>query len=218
MTDTAERISNAIKQKGLSYAQLEKISGVSKSALQRYATGKTKKIPIDVMERIASALSTTLAYLMGWTDDMEIPSQSFELMDELRNASGTIAQNIKKMRDKLQISSTELAKKAHLPLTIVEQYEAGATAIEPNELRLIADALEISIAALTEIAIPYYYLSDEGRAFLYHNAPTPEEMGEGFPYPYDEATNKLIAKVLKMTSNQREQLLDFLVAFKIKDD
>ena len=69
MTDRAERISNAIKAKGLSYAELEKITGVSKSALQRYASGETKKIPVDVVESIAAATGVTAKYLMGWDFD-----------------------------------------------------------------------------------------------------------------------------------------------------
>ena len=72
MTDRAERISNAIKAKGLSYAELEKITGVSKSALQRYASGETKKIPVDVVESIAAATGVTAKYLMGWDNESNI--------------------------------------------------------------------------------------------------------------------------------------------------
>ena len=68
MVNRAERISNAIKSKGLSYAELERITGVSKSALQRYASGETKKIPVDVLERIAAATGVTARYLMGWDE------------------------------------------------------------------------------------------------------------------------------------------------------
>lgn len=37
------RLLQAIHNSGYSYAELEKRSGISKSALQRYATGTTKK-------------------------------------------------------------------------------------------------------------------------------------------------------------------------------
>ena len=72
MIDRAERISNAIKSKGLSYAELEKLTGVSKSALQRYASGETKKIPVDAIESIAAATGVTARYLMGWDDESNI--------------------------------------------------------------------------------------------------------------------------------------------------
>ncbi len=64
----SERISNAIIKSGYSYQELEKITGVSKSSLQRYATGETRKIPIDSIEAIAAATGKDARYLMGWDD------------------------------------------------------------------------------------------------------------------------------------------------------
>lgn len=66
MDERAKRISEAIENSGLSYPELERITGVSKSSLQRYATGVTKKIPIDCIELIAKATGTDAKYLMGW--------------------------------------------------------------------------------------------------------------------------------------------------------
>lgn len=74
MINRAERISQAIKSKGLSYAELEKLTGVSKSALQRYASGETKKIPIDVVEQIAAATGVSARYLMGWEEPESKPA------------------------------------------------------------------------------------------------------------------------------------------------
>lgn len=63
------RIRQACKKKGISYGNLSKATGISKSALQRYATGETKNIPIEKIEKIALALGVTPQYLAGWTDD-----------------------------------------------------------------------------------------------------------------------------------------------------
>ena len=68
MDERAERIKEAIRKKGISYAELERLTGVSHSALQRYASGKTKKIPIDVIEKIADATGVTARYLMCWDE------------------------------------------------------------------------------------------------------------------------------------------------------
>lgn len=65
----AIRIKEAIEKSGYSYAELEKITGISKSSLQRYATGETKKIPIDCIEKIASATGVSAKYLMGWEEN-----------------------------------------------------------------------------------------------------------------------------------------------------
>ncbi len=66
METLAKRISALIAEKGLSYGELEKRTSIPKSALQRYATGATGKIPINRVQSIAKALGTTAEYLMGW--------------------------------------------------------------------------------------------------------------------------------------------------------
>lgn len=68
MEERTKRINEAIEKSGLSYPELEKLTGISKSSLQRYATGVTKKIPIDCIEKIAEATKTDARYLMGWDD------------------------------------------------------------------------------------------------------------------------------------------------------
>lgn len=66
MSEISERMFDSIKKANMSYGELAKITGIPKSALQRYATGETEKIPIDRLERIASALNVSASYLMGW--------------------------------------------------------------------------------------------------------------------------------------------------------
>ena len=79
MIDRAERIRIAIARKKLSYTELERLTGVSKSALQRYASGETKKIPVDVIEKIADATGVTAKYLMGWEEmDESVQSENPE--------------------------------------------------------------------------------------------------------------------------------------------
>lgn len=66
MSDISDRILAIIQEKELSYGDLSDKTGIPKSALQRYATGQTEKIPIDRLQKIASAIGTTPGYLMGW--------------------------------------------------------------------------------------------------------------------------------------------------------
>ena len=61
-----KRLKESIENSEMSYVELEKKTGISKSALQRYATGSTKKIPIDVIQAIASAVNVSAAWIMGW--------------------------------------------------------------------------------------------------------------------------------------------------------
>lgn len=69
MSEIHERLLKAIQESGLSYGELYKITGIGKSVLQRYATGKTPKIPLPRLEQLAQALNVSAAWLMGWTDE-----------------------------------------------------------------------------------------------------------------------------------------------------
>lgn len=66
-----ERIKLLIEQSGLSYQELEKKTGVKKSSLQRYASGTTIKIPLDVIEKLAKAFNVSREYLIGLDVPME---------------------------------------------------------------------------------------------------------------------------------------------------
>lgn len=68
MKTTSERILQSIKSSGISYGTLSKLTGISKSALQRYAMGQTTKIPAEKLEKIAVALNAEPGYFMGWSD------------------------------------------------------------------------------------------------------------------------------------------------------
>lgn len=68
MSDISARILTAISNSNLSYGELSKLTGIPKSALQRYATGETGKIPINRIEAIAKATHVTPEYLMGWAE------------------------------------------------------------------------------------------------------------------------------------------------------
>lgn len=69
MSDISDRILNIILEKEISYGELADKTGIPKSALQRYATGQTEKIPIDRLQIIATEIGTTPEYLMGWNSD-----------------------------------------------------------------------------------------------------------------------------------------------------
>lgn len=64
-----KRIYECIHNSGLSYAELSNRTGIAKSALHRYATGQTKKIPIDAVRLIADATGVSTSYIMGWEDN-----------------------------------------------------------------------------------------------------------------------------------------------------
>lgn len=184
-------------------------TGIPKSAMSQYLSGAFR----PKQERtylIAQALQTTPEYLLGFTDSMEIPDAPLGIVDGLRNSSEKIAHNMKLMRKSRKMSQEELAKLANLPLKTVERYEIGIYPPDIDDLLPIADALGISVAALTGISIPVYELSEEGLAFFKHNSPTGEEMGMGYPSPTDEIANKIYHRVLKMTPQQKQKAWEII--------
>jgi transcriptional regulator with XRE-family HTH domain len=73
----SDRIKALVEQSGNSYQELEKITGIKKSSLQRYATGETAKIPLNVIEKLSNAFSVSQEYLMGWSDSPKFNLQLF---------------------------------------------------------------------------------------------------------------------------------------------
>lgn len=75
MSTRSERIKSLIEQSGMSYQELEKTTGIKKSSLQRYASGVTTKIPLDVIEKLSVAFHVSQEYLMGWEEKKKSPSE-----------------------------------------------------------------------------------------------------------------------------------------------
>ena len=77
MKETSDRIKSAILNSKLTYRELEEKTGIPRSAIHRYGSGFTDNIPIDRLEKLAKALGTTPAYLLGWTDYMDAEDAEF---------------------------------------------------------------------------------------------------------------------------------------------
>ena len=104
--DFKELIKKRREELGMSYQELSNKTGFSKSVLQRYETGTTKKIPANRIEKIAKALNTTPAYLMGWQpnelEDEEgegVETMTNEEKKELLNALKVVRNECKKHMD-----------------------------------------------------------------------------------------------------------------------
>ena len=75
MSTRADRIKSLIEESGKSYQELERLTGVKKSSLQRYASGTTTKIPLDVIAKLSIAFNVSQEYLMGWEEKENSPSE-----------------------------------------------------------------------------------------------------------------------------------------------
>ncbi len=64
-----ERLQQAMAESELSYGDIANITGIPKSAVHRYISGETPKIPLDRLEKIAQAMGVSAAWIMGWSDN-----------------------------------------------------------------------------------------------------------------------------------------------------
>lgn len=65
-----QRIKARREELGISAEELGQKIGKAKTTIYRYELGLIEKLPTSVLESIASALRTSPAYLMGWTDNI----------------------------------------------------------------------------------------------------------------------------------------------------
>lgn len=65
MEQLHKRINNIRKSKNITFSELEELTSIHKSTLNRYLTGEIKEIPVNAAVKIANALEITLYELLG---------------------------------------------------------------------------------------------------------------------------------------------------------
>ena len=109
MSIRSERIKALIEQSQRSYIELEKITGIKKSSLQRYASGVTTKIPLDVIEKLSVAFGVSQEYLMGWDDNSEKAPPSEQ---DLTEGEKMVLELFRKIPEDRQAEALELLRVA----------------------------------------------------------------------------------------------------------
>ena len=90
LNDIAIKLYASFKKSGYSYSELSKLTGIPKSALQRYITGDTKKIPINKLQIICEKLDVDVKSVLGW-DEVPDPDEIAENLREKDKPSPRIA-------------------------------------------------------------------------------------------------------------------------------
>lgn len=81
MAERIKRLNEVVQSKHLTYVELEKLTGVSKSSIQRYLTGQTEKIPIDFFEKVARVTDTPIDYLTCFDKKIASADSRDDLVD-----------------------------------------------------------------------------------------------------------------------------------------
>ncbi len=128
MDERAMRINEAIINSGYSYPELARITGISKSSLQRYATGETRKIPIDSIEAIAKATNVDPRYLMCW-DNESIKTYKFvKTLTDPEHVSAQVKEE-DKVIDRMLATSRVYDPDSMVPVPVVGNVAAGYTCL-----------------------------------------------------------------------------------------
>ncbi len=70
-TETGKRIKKKREALGMTMEELGKYIGVNRSTIKRYEDGETRNIKLAILEKIASVLNTTTAYLYDGKDEFD---------------------------------------------------------------------------------------------------------------------------------------------------
>ena len=69
MSEMPRKISQLRKEQNKTLEDIAKVVGVGKSTVRKWETGMIANMRRDKIAKLAEALQTTPAYLMGWEDD-----------------------------------------------------------------------------------------------------------------------------------------------------
>ena len=80
-----QRIKSRRKELKISAEELGKKLGKDRSTIYRYEKGDIENLPLDILEPIAQALSTTPQYLMGWEKEQKKNDTLADIVVRMRN-------------------------------------------------------------------------------------------------------------------------------------
>ena len=124
-----------MKLSGFTLLELQEKTGIPKSAIQRYASGHTDKIPIDRVKKIATAMNVSMAYLIGYENDdltkcVESKTTSNNMKNKRRDIKMEITLNqeaLTKVLDEITLAKLVEAEK------IKSEYEQKKFEVELSE-------------------------------------------------------------------------------------
>lgn len=67
-----EKIKKRREELGLTLQEVGEHLGVSKATVQRYESGEIKNLKLESIEKLATVLKISPAYLMGWEDNKSL--------------------------------------------------------------------------------------------------------------------------------------------------
>lgn len=107
MSIFSDRLTALMKSKGLKQKEFAIKANITESAMSYYVKG-VRTPSGEVLARIAKALDTTADYLLGNTDDAEIPEAQKELKYLQRNLGKLDEEQLKKAQGMLKLMFNDI--------------------------------------------------------------------------------------------------------------
>lgn len=126
------RLKAQLDQKALA----EKVD-IHPMTISRYETGE-REPRISDLQKIATVLNTSVAYLVGETNDESLQGDAM------------FATKLRSLRKKSKLTQEELSQKVNVSIDTVRRWEGGARLPNSDSLRLIADIFDVSTDYLLE--------------------------------------------------------------------
>lgn len=114
------KIKKAINDSGFTLMELQQKTGISKSAIQRYASGDTDKIPIDALKKIAKVTDVPASYLMGWDEKEHQDFENHE--DAFKNYVFQALYEANVIADKIPKTGTYKAKDLSIAVSLLKDF------------------------------------------------------------------------------------------------
>lgn len=111
-----ERVKEIKKRKNITTDRLAELSGIAKGTLNKLLTGQTKNPSLDTVEKIASALGSSVAYIAYGTEDNSDKSGIYEKYARLDQKGKdivmrTVDAQLQRMEEERAASSFDLCRK-----------------------------------------------------------------------------------------------------------
>ena len=107
MSIQSDRIRSEMQRNSLTLIEVEQRTGIKKSSMQRYVSGETGKIPMSAIKKLADLFGVSGAYLMGWDEKKDSPSEL-----SLTEGEALMLELFRKIPEDRQAAALELLKAA----------------------------------------------------------------------------------------------------------
>lgn len=145
VANTADRLREAMRNTGKTQADLVRETGIGKSNISRYISGRFEP-KSDAVHKLAIALNVSEMWLWGCDVPMERPQSQKETQDDNMVTIGGLFEQLRKESN---LSLTEFSEEIGLSVEEIRKYETGKGGIPSNIVKMLAEYFGISYGQLS---------------------------------------------------------------------